>query len=98
MYEHILMFENRSFHMHMNQSTIKNIIPHFKHFKSNFTTLRLHRNVENPIICPCTSLIEFLNLNRHTILSDPLFSLWVDDQLLNNFSLISCVMIYPFLI
>lgn len=80
--------------MRLNQPIVEIDIPQFKHSKSNLTSSKC----DNPVICPCTSLIEFLQLRKHTVQSDLFSPLWIVVQFLNNFSLISCVMLYLFVI
>lgn len=72
--QHFLKFENVSIQMHLNQPTIEISILYFKHYKSNLTTLWLHRNVDNSNICPCALLMELLHHRKHSVPSDPLFS------------------------
>ena len=72
--QHFLQYHNVSIQTCQNQPIIEINIPHFKHSKSNLTTLRLHQNVDNPLICPCASLMDFLQLRKHSVPTDPLFS------------------------
>lgn len=49
-------------------------IPHFKHSKSNFTTIHLTQNSKNSLLCPYQALTTFLNLRKHHSPESPLFS------------------------
>lgn len=49
-------------------------IPHFKHSKSNFTTIHLTQNIKNPLLCPYQAITDFLNLRKHHSQESPLFS------------------------
>lgn len=47
--QHFLLFEHISIHRGVDHlQLIDNNIPHFKHSKSNVTTLRLHQNTKKP--------------------------------------------------
>lgn len=51
-------------------------IPHFKHSKSNFTTIYLTQNIKNPLLCLYQALTDFLNLRKHDSPESPLFSFY----------------------
>lgn len=73
--QHFLLFEHISIHTGVDHlQLIDNNIPHFKHSKSNVTTLRLHQNTKNPVICPWLALTQYLQLRKHGSPSEPLFS------------------------
>lgn len=70
-----MRFEHISIHRGVDHLQLIDInIPHFKHSKSNVTTLRLHQNTKNPVICPCLALTQYLQLRKHGSPSEPLFS------------------------
>ncbi|XP_062602257.1 uncharacterized protein LOC134263918 [Saccostrea cucullata] len=49
-------------------------IPHFKHSKSNSTTIHLCQNTINPLLCPYRAITDFLNIRKHDSPEAPLFS------------------------
>lgn len=73
--QHYLLYGNVTlgFDEHQNGYVEVNI-PHFKHAKSSTATLRLHQNKNKPGFCPYLSLLDYLNVRKHTSPSDPLFS------------------------
>lgn len=49
-----------------NKNYIDITIPHFKHSKSNNTTLRICENSSNSQLCPYRSLLDYFNFRKHT--------------------------------
>lgn len=73
--QHFLLFGNVFTGLDEHQNGYVEInIPHFKHAKSNTTTLRLHQNKNNPCFCPYQSMHNYLKVRKHASPSDPLFS------------------------
>lgn len=70
---HFLLFQNVTLDSLYNKNYIDITIPHFKHSKSNNTTLRICENSSNSLLCPYT-LLDYFNLRKHTLGLDPRFS------------------------
>lgn len=49
-------------------------IPHFKHSKSNYTTLRVQENTKNTCLCPYQAVVRYFDLRKHSFCFEPLFS------------------------
>lgn len=72
--QHFLLFQSVTLGSLHNRNYIDITIPHFKHSKSNNTTLRICENSSNSQLCPYRSLLDYLNLRKHTSGLDPLLS------------------------
>lgn len=72
--QHFLLFSNVTLGSLHNKNFIDITIPHFKHSKSNNTTLRIYENLGNLQLCPYQSLLNYLHQRRHKLGSEPLFS------------------------
>jgi hypothetical protein len=72
---HFLLRQHISIQGDLTQQGIIDVhLPHFKHSKTNITTLRLSRNRNTPTICPCAALLQDLQVRKHASPSEPLFS------------------------
>lgn len=60
-------------------------IPHFKHSKSNFTTIHLTQNIINPLLCPYQAITDFLNLRKHHSPESPILSFMNNTPVLRQY-------------
>lgn len=67
------------------QGFLEITIPHFKHSKSQFTTIHLAQNIKNPLLCPYQALTDFLNLRKHHSPESPLFSFMENTPVLRKY-------------
>ena len=56
------------------QNHVEINIQHFKHSKSNHTTLRVQENTSNTSLCLYRAMVLYLNFRKHTSSLGPLFS------------------------
>lgn len=73
--QHYLKFGNiRLGQDTLAQNHVEINIQHFKHSKSNHTTLRVKENTSNTSLCSYRAMVHYLNLRKHTSSLEPLFS------------------------